>query len=155
MAPREPPTSGAELELCTLAYVRSPSSFALQLDMDRRISDRLSYQLAKLYEKPDKRTECTLMDELLHEGIPVAARYMVSDDLRWYRGIVVGIDKTPGKENPISIRFVDYGNFQQNDRRQLMLMPVDMGNEPPLAIKCRLKGKRTALRGGRLYTVLL
>lgn len=139
LTPRTPPKN-EELHLCSLVLSNSPSDFVLQLDADRRISDRLSFKLGQLYETPEKKAEYRLGDEFMHPGVPVSARYTGSDDLRWYRAIIVDIDKDPEKQKPINVRFVDFGNYQHCDRNQVQLMPIDMGNEPPLAIKGRLKG---------------
>lgn len=124
-----------------MVHTESPANFVVQLDSDRRISDRISFDLSKIYDIADRNAACALEDQFMHEGVPVAARYMIHDDLRWFRAIIVGVDKTPGKERPIRIRFVDFGNHQQNERHHLKMMPIDMGNHPPLAIKCRIKGK--------------
>ena len=129
-----PITVGARHEVF-VSHVESPSSFWLQLASSDEALNTLAEKLEATYSSG--AVTLTLVEPAT--GMQCCAKF--SEDEQWYRGIVQSVDP-----NGVDVRFVDYGNSEVVDRKDIKVLSQELANLPAQSIKCELLNGRPPAR---------
>ncbi|CAG5928314.1 unnamed protein product [Menidia menidia] len=116
--------------LVVVQYASNPSEFWIQTENYRQKSAELMDSMCRLYQ--DSANKEVVRNP--SHGLYCAAK---AEDGDFYRAAVTEISETK-----VKVFFVDYGNTEMVDRRDLRPLPVELKKLPQLALKCSLAGVR-------------
>ena len=108
-----------------VSFVASPAQFYCQaLD---------SYdEFTKLTKQMQSHDFASIATPSLQEGVYCAARYV--EDNQWYRAKIMSVDSS----SMLRVLFVDYGNTERIDSKDVRLLPAIFANLPGQATCCSL-----------------
>ena len=110
-----------------VSHIDSPSSFWLQLASSDETLNTLAEKLEATYSS--STTTLTLVEPAA--GMQCCAKF--SEDEHWYRGIVQSVGPSG-----VDIRFVDYGNSEVVDPKDVKVLSPALANLPAQSIQCEL-----------------
>ena len=111
-------------------------------DLERVVEDIQDLALSKSLQK--------LEASKIESGTLCLA--MFSDDLEWYRAKVTSIKKIPEtNEVQYNVFFIDYGNSETVEYSSLAIMPANMLEIKPLAIRTSLAGITLPRKNHEMY----
>ena len=110
-----------------VSHIESPLSFWLQLASSDETLNTLAEKLEATYSSGT--ATLTLVEPAA--GMQCCAKF--SEDELWYRGIVQSVDS-----GGVDVRFVDYGNSEVVDSKDIKVLSPALANLPAQSIKCEL-----------------
>ncbi|XP_028046299.1 maternal protein tudor isoform X2 [Monomorium pharaonis] len=114
---------------CEVVFINDPLDFFIQLSPDSLELDSIMENIATTYENGGE----TMQTSGIQSGTYCIAQY--SEDLKWYRAIIKSVEETSA-----TVEFVDYGNTESIDLKNIKVISEEFLKLPMQAVHCKLLG---------------